>query len=158
MGSALSGIATIAMGQVNATAKARAAAEDAEDEQRALAFNAITAGDKGRLEAGKVRMAGSQLIGRQKTGYATSGVALDVGTPASVMESTAGLAELDAQTAENNAAREVWGYRLQREQSKKNLQRKYDEANREVIGSALSGSGQIMGGGGLGGGGGFGGG
>lgn len=154
MGSALSGIATIAMGQVNASAKAQAAAQDAEDEQRVLSYNALTAGDKGRLDASKTRMGGTQLIAQQKVGYANSGVAIDSGTPASVMADQAAVNELDAKTVENNAAREVWGYRLQREQSKKNLQRKYDEYNREAIGSVLSGSGQMMGSGGMGGGGG----
>lgn len=154
MGSALSGIATIAMGQMNASAKAQAATEDAQEEQRMLAYNAQRAGERGRAEAGRIRSSGAQLVEQQKVAYAASGVALDTGTPASVMASSAGLSEKDALTAENDAAAEVWGYRMQSAQSKKNLQRAYDAANREVIGSALSGSGQIIGSGGMGGGGG----
>lgn len=155
MGSALSGFAQIGMGQMSATAKARGASDDSADEQRVLTYNAIQAGDAGRIEEGKIRMAGSQLIARQKVAYAASGVALDTGTPASVMASQAGLTELDAQTAANNAARRVWGYKMQREQSEKNKDRKIDEAGRETIGSALGGAGQVIGGaGGIGGGGG----
>jgi hypothetical protein len=146
MGSILSGAGTIATGQMAATAKAWNAAQDSQDEQKALSYSALSAQDKGRLDAGKIRMAGSQLVAKQKVAYANSGVAIDSGTPAAVMESTQGLSELDAQTAENNAAREVWGYRMQQEQSKKNMQRKIDEANREAIGSALTGAGQIVGG------------
>jgi hypothetical protein len=156
MGSALSGFAQIGMGQLEAGSKAQAASDDAADEQRVLTYNAIQAGEKGRLEEGKLRMAGTQLLAAQKVGYANSGVAVDSGTPLAVMESQAALNELDATTAQNNAARAVWGYKMQREQSKKNKDRKVDASGRDAIGSALSGSGQIIGssfggGGGMGG-------
>jgi hypothetical protein len=153
MGSALSGIATIATGQAKASADAQAATQDQQDEERVLRYNALQAGEKGRFEAGKLRMSGAMLAAKQKVAYAASGVDSTVGTAASVQANTAALTELDAMTAENNAAREVWGYKLQVQQSKKNLQRKYEQYNREAIGSALSGAGQIIGGaGGVGGG------
>lgn len=144
MGSALSGFATIGMGQAKAGAEGRAAYEDAQDEQRVLSYNLLAAGDAGRLAVQKIRMSGSQLIAQQKVGYAASGVAIDTGTPAAVMASQRALVELDALTAENNAARQAWGYKLQREQSKRNLQRTLEGKNREVIGSALSGAGQVF--------------
>lgn len=154
MGSALSGIATIAMGQLKATADARAANEDFDEEQKVLAFNALSARDKGRVDAGKVRMAGTQLAARQKVAYAASGVETTSGTAAAVQADTVGLAEVDAETVENNAAREVFGFQLQSEQSKRNRIRKLQAAERDAIGSALSGAGQIVGSGGIGGGGG----
>jgi hypothetical protein len=152
MGSALSGLATIGMGQWEASAKGQAAAQDAAQEQRILSYNAQVAQEQGTREAGKVRSAGSQLIARQRVAYANSGVDTSSGTPLSVMADTRMLSELDAQTAANNAAREVWGYKMQVEQSKKNLQRTYEGLNRGVVGSILSGTGQILSGGMFGGG------
>lgn len=146
MGSALSGLATIGMSQLEASADAQAATEDHQDEQRVLAFNAQRADQRGRFEGQKIRQQTSQVIGKQKVAYANSGVATDTGTPLSVMADTRLTGEVDAEQAENNAALEAWGYRLERKQSDKNLQRKYDAANRKAIGGALSGSGQIIGG------------
>jgi hypothetical protein len=151
MGSALSGIATIAMGQMNASAKGQAAQEDYNDAIKALDYNAARTSQKGTLEAGNIRMAGSRLIAKQKVAYANSGVESTTGTAAAVQADTRGQVELDAQTEANNAAAEVFGFKMQKEYAKKNLQRSLDSANREAIGSALSGAGQIIGSGGMGG-------
>lgn len=93
-----------------------------EDERRAKALEsaenkkladaaAADALRRGAQKAGAIRMQGSQLEGAQQVAYAASGVDPSVGTPLDVMSASRMFSELDALTAENNAAREAWGYR-----------------------------------------------
>jgi hypothetical protein len=98
--------------------EAVATAEESRAKQQALFTNRLLAerasGDalqRGAIEAGKARIAGSRLEAKQRVAYTASGVDASVGTPANVIADTAALGELDAQTVENNAAREAWGYR-----------------------------------------------
>lgn len=67
---------------------------------------------RGYADAGQARRAGAMVAAKQKVAYANSGVSADVGTAANVQASTEALAELDAMTLENNAAREAFGYRV----------------------------------------------
>lgn len=66
---------------------------------------------RGNREAGIIRSKGTQLAGQQKMAYVAGGVDPTVGSAAQVASDSRYYAELDAQTAENNAAREAWGYR-----------------------------------------------
>lgn len=95
--------------------------------------NAVDALARGSLLAGRTRMKGSQIVGQQQLAYANSGVDSTVGTPAQVASSTAALTELEAMTAENNAARSAWGHR--EVASKYRRQQKYvrDEQRAEAM-------------------------
>lgn len=66
---------------------------------------------RGSMAAAQLRMRGNQLAGQQKAAYAASGVDSSSGSAADTLASTRAMAELDAQTAKNNAAREALGYK-----------------------------------------------
>lgn len=66
---------------------------------------------RGGKEAALLRTQASETISAQKVAFNSSGVDASVGTPASLAEGTRAMGELDAQTMENNAAREAWGFR-----------------------------------------------
>lgn len=74
------------------------------------AKDALIRGDR---EANMVREQGRQVLGAQHVAVGSSGVDSSVGSPVDLMSSTAALAELDALTVKNNAAREAWGLKTQ---------------------------------------------
>ena len=53
------------------------------------------------------------LKSRQTVAMAANGVALDSGTPNAVLTSTDVMGEIDANTIEQNALAQAWGYRTQ---------------------------------------------
>lgn len=123
-------------------------------DQATAGYNARQAQLKGNAETARLRMLGAQTVAKQKVAYANSGVDPTTGTAAAVQSDTAAMNELDVQTAKNNAAREAWGFKLQREQSKKNLETKLGNIKREMTGSMVTGIAQFADGGmGMGGGG-----
>jgi hypothetical protein len=144
VGGALGGLVQIGMTQWAASEKAQAATADQAEEEAGLNFDAAQAQRQGSLEAARMRALGTQMIARQKTAYAASGVDTTSGTPLAVMADTRLMSDLDAARAENDAAVEAWGYRLQKEKSRRNLQRTYDSLNREVIGGILSGTASLI--------------
>lgn len=72
--------------------------------------------DRGREAEQEARLAGRQVIGAQRAGFAGQGVVLDEGTPLEIQLQTVAQAERDALTERNNAMREAWGFRVQRDQ------------------------------------------
>jgi len=56
----------------------------------------------------------ADVVGRQRTAYAAQGVALDRGSPASVMADTARLAELDKINVRTNTAKEFYASEVNR--------------------------------------------
>jgi len=60
----------------------------------------------------------SKVIGKQRAGFAASGVKVGVGSAADVVESTRAEARKDFETIKNNAWREAWGYRFQAQQQR----------------------------------------
>lgn len=90
--------------------------KQAAENMRLAELAAVDARARGAQEAGLARMAGSKLVAEQHVAYATSGVDATVGTPAQVMADTKAMAELEALTIKNNAAREAWGYEVKRDQ------------------------------------------
>lgn len=109
---------SLLLGLVGAGTKMFGDYQENEAKQKELAANkqlaeqaAADALARGNQDAGRARMQGSQLIERQKVGYAASGVDATAGTPLQVMAGTRLMSELDARTLENNAAREAWGYK-----------------------------------------------
>lgn len=69
---------------------------------------------RGNMEAGKLRMQGTLAASEAAVAYQTSGIDATVGTAAENQGAIAAGAELDAQVAANNAAREAWGLRRQK--------------------------------------------
>jgi hypothetical protein len=63
-------------------------------------------------EAGLIRRKATETVATQRNIYAASGVDQTRGTPVDVQAASAGMGELDARMASNNAAREAWGYRM----------------------------------------------
>lgn len=68
---------------------------------------------RGGREAALLRGQGTDVAAQQKVAFAAGGIDPTVGTPAAVAQATRGVSELDALTAQNNAAREAWGFRVQ---------------------------------------------
>lgn len=98
---------------------------------------------RGTREAGKQRLEGGQLIARQRVAYANSGVDATVGTPATVMENTRATTELDAQTLQNNAAREAWGFKAKAAEFRKEAGLERRRSDRQAIGTILGGAGRL---------------
>jgi len=100
-------------GGIKAAADAQADADNLRELYRSAQLEDAAAADtlrQGALLAGLKRMQGSKLVAKQRLAYGASGVDAGVGTPAGVMAETSAIAELDAQTLQNNAVREAWGH------------------------------------------------
>ncbi len=146
MGGLIQGMATAGMGIWQAHEDANAAHEEYAATSRMLTYQERRATLKGKQEAGELRSQGSAVADAQFNAYAAAGIDPTSGTAAAVQADTAAQAELDAQTRENNAALEVWGYRTQKDQAAKNLQTRLKTIDRQAIGSVLTGAGQMIGG------------
>jgi len=139
----LSGVKTLT--QVNAVGQ-QAAARLQEDQENIHLSEHAEADAKARgLETeSQVRMDGTQLADQQSFLYANSGVDASVGTAATVAASTRALAEKDALTVRNNAAREAWGQAKttaqMRRQKDINLRRSGDQLNSTIIGGIADGA------------------
>ena len=59
------------------------------------------------------RLKTAALKSTQKASFAARGVALDEGSPLSILEDTEFLGEMDALTLRDNTAKEAWGYKMQ---------------------------------------------
>lgn len=146
MGAALgmaSGFAGSVLGMMGDEQERQAAEQEAFRNQRAAETAADDALARGRQEAGRYRMEGSRLIAAQRVAYATSGVDASVGTPVDTMLDTRQASELDARTAENNAAREAWGFKqhgLRYQADRRNIN---DRANTRLGGTLLGMGGQM---------------
>lgn len=114
MGALIAGGMSMVSGVNAAYDESQASAREqvqAADNQRLAESAAGDALQRGSREATLLRMRGTQLRSQQKVGYANSGVDASAGTALDTQGSTAALSELDARTAENNAAAEAWGFR-----------------------------------------------
>lgn len=141
------------MGLLPALMNAGAELSDAEDQAGALERGALRSemagGDarrRGNREAGLIRMAASQAIGRQTVAQGVSGVDSNSGTALEQLGDSRLLSELDIQTAQNNAAREAWGYRAeaaeQRYGAQRARQRGVNRAASSFLGSIFNSIGQ----------------
>jgi hypothetical protein len=146
VGGIIQGLSTAGFGIMQASEDAQTAYEQWSANDRTLAYNAHLAALRGAREAGRLRMLGAYANETQKVGYAASNVDPTSGTAAAVQADSAALTELDAQTVKNNAARDAWGFKLQRAQGIKNLQRGIQTVDRQGAGSIVTGFGQALGG------------
>ena len=99
-------------------AQQRAAEKQADltDYNAAVAtLQATDAVERGKIEADKFRSRTRVLIGEQRVGFAAGNIDVGYGSAVDVQADAAFLGELDALTLRTNAAREAWGYRVQRE-------------------------------------------
>lgn len=120
------------------------AAKKQADKNTELANAAATdALQRGAQEAGAQRMAGSELAARQMVAFANSGVDATVGTAANVQAGTKARAELDALTAENNAAREAFGYKKHGLDFQTQAGLDASRRGREIAGTVLSTAGSV---------------
>lgn len=131
LGGLLKGMAAYQSGEYNAKVA---------DNNAALAL--FGAGDsrlRGQLAAENLLMRGSQLASKEKTAYAGAGVDVSSGSAVTAQADTKGMSAFDAMLAENNAAREAWGYESRGQQFKE--QARIDRFNGEkgLEGSILGG-------------------
>lgn len=73
--------------------------------------------DKGSYQAGVIGIRGSQAIGRQQAGYASSGVDLQSGSALDAAGTTRMLSNQDQNMMMANAARSAWGLKVKGQQS-----------------------------------------
>lgn len=95
-------------------AYAQTASLQSEEFRRARAAAEAQAADalqRGATQAGAIRTQASLLEGQQRVAYAMSGIDASSGSAAANIGSSRLIAELDAATAKNNAAREALGHR-----------------------------------------------
>lgn len=71
--------------------------------------------ERGAEEESRFRIGVRDLVGKQRTGFAASGIDVGYGSAVDVQADTAFLGELDARTIRTNAMREAWGYQVQGE-------------------------------------------
>jgi hypothetical protein len=97
-------------------------AADIERDREFQRANLAIAGaqEKGAYESGKARLMSAQMQAKQKQAYTAAGVDATQGTAAAVQADTAALGEKDAKMLAVNAAREVYGYRVQKTQAAEN--------------------------------------
>ena len=124
----------------------------------ALRQNAIYLGNaaadarvRGLQESDLARVQTQQLIGSQRAAGAASGGVVGQDSYGIIEQDTAQLGELDALTISNNAAREAYGYEVERSDAlttAKNLKRQASSGMlSSVLGGALQGFGASGGGG-----------
>lgn len=136
----LIGTATQASGQAQA---AGAQADALRRNQTLLKLQEADAAQRGREAAGAMRTQGSRTIAKARVAAAASGVDVSVGSPLEALEDTRLMTELDAQRIQNNAAREVWGYKQQGRQLREQEEAVRRNGRGAVFGSLLSGAGQL---------------
>lgn len=141
---ALTAASTAAAGY-SAYASGRAASQAGRRQEELSKIAAASVQEQGEKEAARIRNEGAQLAARQRTLFATSGISVGSPTAIDILSDTAGLSELDALTASNNAAREAWGIRSG------GLNANWEGKQKKKLGSygagstLLSGAGQAIG-------------
>lgn len=105
-------------------------------------MNAADSLEQGGVQAGRLRQRGSQVLAQQQVAWANNGIEATVGTPADLASATALAAELDAQTAKNNARREALGHRRAADADRLKWKQMVDQESADTTarGIALTGS------------------
>lgn len=76
-------------------------------------LSAADARERGAADEQRLRLEAGRLAGTQRATLAANGVDLDSATSQQALADTRLMADLDAATIRNNAAREAWGYEVQ---------------------------------------------
>jgi hypothetical protein len=117
---------------------------------RLAEINAKDALKRGEQEAKEIQRQAGQLIGDQSAAFAAQGISVDAGTAVAMLAETSMMSEQDVIAAKNNAWREAWGYRVEKEQQlmqgrmAQSMAR--SQANASLIGGGLKGVASIFGG------------
>lgn len=133
-------------------AKAQAATDAAALRQNALYLGnaAADARTRGMQESDWSRVQTQDLIGTQRAAMAASGGVVDQDSNALIQQDTAQLGELDALTISNNAAREAYGYEVERTDTLTTAKNLKSQASKgmmsSILGGAMSGAGSAFGG------------
>lgn len=153
----------VAIGAVSGLMQGQANQKQANSQAEALRTNALYLGNaandarvRGIQDSDWARVQGGQMIGTQRAAMASNGGLVDSGTNALAVQDTAQLAEFDALVISNNAAREAYGYDVEREDMLKTATKLQKDGKKQVmtsmLGGALQGFGASGGGGMFGGG------
>lgn len=132
LGTGISAVGSIIQG--NQQAKA---AEANADLARQKEIDALR---RGSTEEGQQRTKYQRFIGTQRAAMGASGVALDTGSSGDVLAETAELGERDAQQIRVNAAREAWGYSVERQNFKSQAKQARASGYIQSAGTLLSGA------------------
>lgn len=102
----------------------------------------------GAAAAGRIRMGASQLAGQQRLAFAVGNIDSTSGTAANVMASSRLFAELDAETAVNNARREALGHRMAQaniDQRTADEVRGFQQRNNRRVGGVVGAGANVVG-------------
>lgn len=137
----------IALGAGQGLLQGMAAKKQADAQADALRRNAVYLGNaaadariRGARDADWRRVEGQQLIGTQRAAMAASGGVVDQDSNALIQQDTAQLAEYDALTIANNAAREAYGYEVQQSDALRTAKNLQKQARRGLLTSVLGGA------------------
>lgn len=133
---------TVGISALGAVAESKA-------EQNAAKYNAAVANnnailaerqrndsiERGKEEELNFRRQLNQLKGSQRANYGASGVSFASGSPSDVLVDTAVLGEIDALTVRDNAAREAYGFDVQKQNylSEAQFQRNKAKTSRQLL-------------------------
>lgn len=98
----------------SAKAQAEYQAEVERNNAKIAAYQRDDAIARGGEEANRVQREAERMRGAQVVRLASNGLDISSGTPLAMIEDTVFFGQEDAATARNNAAREAWGYDVQR--------------------------------------------
>lgn len=141
MGLAATGIGTYL--NVKAAGDATAARVRADQLNAGLAdAQGANALQLGTWQAGRIRQRAGEIAAAQRAGYASSGVDESVGSAAQVQAGTRAQGALDALMAQNNAARQAWGYKVTSQQYRNQAQADDISGRYAQTGALLGGLGQ----------------
>lgn len=110
------------------------------ESERAQAADAL---QRGAGEAGRVRTAGSQLIGENKVALAASGVDVQSGSAVDALTGVRQANEMDVQTVRSNAARAAWGHTSQATLLDAEAENVEEQAKLAMVGTFLGGAAQV---------------
>lgn len=137
----------LAIGAVSGMMQGQAQQSQANSQAAALRRNAVYLGNaaadarvRGMQKADWKRVEGQQLIGTQRAAMAANGGMVDQDTNALLQQDTAQLAEFDALTISNNAAREAYGYEVQQSDALRTAKTVKAQGNKAVMSSVLGGA------------------
>lgn len=141
----LTSVASTGLGLIANEQETRAKEKEAQDNARLAQRAAVDSLQRGDREAGQARIGTSRLIAEQKVAYANSGVDPTVGTPAQAGAATRVMGEMDAQTLQNNAVREAWGFRTYGIKYQTQAQLEATHGTNRAMGTVLGGAGRFAG-------------
>lgn len=107
-------------------------------------YQAVDAIKRGRVEATRRRTLTRGIIGAQRVSLARQGVDINDGSALDVQADSAYLGELDAQTIQNNAAREAWGFKVQAYDMRLRGDAQRQQGDMGAINTLLTGSSNLV--------------